>query len=329
MGRSLNLHVDGDGVVASVMVGSLNTMSDEEVALPNGEKIRVFITDPPYNLDFDYGDEVDDDLPEEEYKQLLLSTFKRCFEVADDHASLFIIHYTEALAKIYNELIDIGWEFRQFIPWVYSSNTGHSENKWSTSHREILWLTKGEPHFYSRGVMQRFKNPTAKSVKKKMAEGITGVALYDWWVIQQVKNVNKEYSGYKNQIPQELIRRIILCASEPGDWVADPFSGTYSTVKTALENGRRGWGCDLNSQTKKFWPGEDLWAPREVDPPLPNVDSNGLDGILDLITPEHLNKATLKLFKSASEEDLIKAVGVKNGPRIWRLFNLKKTEQQK
>ena len=50
-------------------------MSDEEVALPNGEKIRVFITDPLVQFDFDYGDEVDDDLPEEEYKQLLLSTF--------------------------------------------------------------------------------------------------------------------------------------------------------------------------------------------------------------------------------------------------------------
>ena len=327
MGRSLNLHVDGDGVVASVMVGSLNTMSDEEVALPNGEKIRVFITDPPYNLDFDYGDEVDDNLTEEEYKQLLLSTFKRCFEVADDHASLFIIHYTEALAKIFNELIEIGWEFRQFIPWVYSSNTGHSGNKWSTSHREILWLTKGKPHFYSRGVMQRFKNPTAESVKKKIAEGITGVALYDWWVIQQVKNVNKEYSGYKNQIPRELLRRIILCASKPGDWVADPFSGTYSTVKTALENDRRGWGCDLNSQTEKFWPDEGLWNPREVDPPLPNVDSSGLDDILDLITPDHLARATLRLFKSASKNDLIKAVGKKNGPRIWDALNTKKSKK--
>ena len=137
-------------------------------------------------------------------------------------------------------------------------------------------------------------------------------------VIQQVKNVNKEYSGYKNQIPQELLRRIILCASEPGDWVADPFSGTYSTVKTALAHGRKGWGCDLNSLTEEFWPAAELWNPREVDPPLPNVDSSGLDDILDLITPDHLARATLKLFNAASEEDLIKAVGKKNGPRIFK-----------
>ena len=84
-------------------------------------------------------------------------------------------------------------EFRQFIPWVYSFNTGHSKTRVNRSS-EILWLTKGEPHFCSRGYSDSKSN--SKSVKKKIAEGITGVASR-LVVIQQVKNVNKEYSGYK------------------------------------------------------------------------------------------------------------------------------------
>lgn len=328
MGKTNDLLNEEGHVVARMVVGSITSFSKDVLNLPNDEKIRLFITDPPYNRNFDYGDEVDDNLPEEDYKRLLLNTFTRCYEIADENASLFIIHYTEAIAKIYNEIIDIGWSFRQFIPWVYSSNTGHSENKWTTSHRMILWLTKGEPHFFSRGVMQNFKNPTANSVKEKKAEGITGVALYDWWEIQQVKNVNEEHSGYKNQIPKELLRRIILCASKPGDWVADPFSGTYSTVKTALKHGRKGWGCDLSSLTVKYWPSIDSWTPRTEDPILPNVDASGIDQILEFITKEHFERAVLNLIKTASMEELVKAIGKKNGPRIWNAFHQKPSREK-
>lgn len=309
---------DTDGAkVAHMRIGSFREIRDGEHNLPAGEKIRLFITDPPYNLNFDYGEDVDDNLPPEEYHQLMIGTFRKCFEVSDIDASLFIIHYPEAIAALYTDLIDIGWEVQQWISWVYPSNTGHSDNKWSRSHRTILWLKKGNPPFYSRAVTQNFKNPSVKVIQEKKEQGVLGVSLYDWWEIPQVKNINSEHAGYSNQIPEELIRRIVLCASNPLDWVADPFSGTYSTMKTALKLGRRGWGCDLNSATVEFWPENNMWQPRNRDPVLPNVDASQLDQILEIITLEHYQRAAYRMIGDATEEDLKKYIGPKNGPRVF------------
>ena len=99
MGDTNDLVDAGGDVVARMIVGSITNMSDEDLSFNNDEKIRLFITDPPYNRSFDYGEEVNDNLPEEVYKKLLVDTFAQCYEVADKNASLFIIHYTEAIAK--------------------------------------------------------------------------------------------------------------------------------------------------------------------------------------------------------------------------------------
>ena len=233
---------DSGEVVSESHIGSLTMMDDQKLSLLIGNKVNLFITDPPYNLNFSYGENVKDNLAEEEYKELLLSTFRRCYELAAESASLFIIHYPEALAKIYLDLIEIGWEYRQWISWVYSSNTGHSKNKWSTSHRAILWLTKGKPHFNPRGVMQNFKNPSVGKIKDKKKQGITGVSLYDWWEIPQVKNITSEHEGYKNQIPSALIERIVLCASKPNDIVARSIFWDLFYCKNSIEVRSKGLG---------------------------------------------------------------------------------------
>ena len=100
MMQARDLH-DTDGAkVAHMRIGSFREIRDGEHNLPAGEKIRLFITDPPYNLNFDYGEDVDDNLPPEEYHQLMIGTFRKCFEVSDIDASLFIIHYPEAIAAL-------------------------------------------------------------------------------------------------------------------------------------------------------------------------------------------------------------------------------------
>ena len=89
--------------------------------------------------------------------------------------------------------------------------------------------------------------------------------MYDWWQINLVKNVNQEKSDYSNQIPKVLLQRIIRSTTDVGDLVADPFSGTYSTMKAALETGRLAWGCDLNKETKQYWPKSNVYNSEYVE----------------------------------------------------------------
>ena len=172
-------------------------------------KTDLFITDPPYNIGFKYGENVDDSLSEKEYAALLKKTVDRCFSIANDDAHLFIIHYPEVLAKHWG-ILTRQWRYHQWISWVYPNNIGHSKKKWTTAHRAILWLQKGNPTFNSRAVRQNFKNPSVKVVQEQKEKGIKGVALYNWWEIDLCKNISEEYKGYENQIPEELLRRIIF-----------------------------------------------------------------------------------------------------------------------
>ena len=48
-----------------------------------------------------------------------------------------------------------------------------------------------------------------KRIQKRISEGKTGAKLYDWWNINQVKNVSKEKTEHPCQIPEELISKII------------------------------------------------------------------------------------------------------------------------
>lgn len=54
-----------------------------------------------------------------------------------------------------------------------------------------------------------------------------------------------ENVGYSTQKPEELLKRIIRASSDPGQVVADFFSGSGTTVKVASELGRKFIGCDI------------------------------------------------------------------------------------
>ena len=79
---------DGETCIGEFHHGSA---SDKKILSPN-KGIKLFLTDPPYNLGFDYG-EVTDSQPEEDYHQMMEGVFDSCYEAADNDAHLFIIHY--------------------------------------------------------------------------------------------------------------------------------------------------------------------------------------------------------------------------------------------
>lgn len=171
------------------------------------------ITDPPYNQDYHYNT-FKDKMPEEQYVELLSGIKKPCV----------IIHYPE---ETVNLLPRIFGKCEQVVSWVYNSNTGKQ-------HRLISWWGC-KPDF--KKVLQPYKNLKDKRIQKRIEEGKTGAKLYDWWEIQQVKNVSLEKTKHPCQIPEEVIRRIILTTAIPGQIIIDPFAGSGTTLKIAAELG--------------------------------------------------------------------------------------------
>lgn len=283
--------------------------SDEKV-LPAKKGIKLFLTDPPYNLGFDYG-EVSDSQPEEDYHQMMEDIFDSCYEAADDDAHLFIIHYPQDLAKMWPRLTK-KWKFHQWINWNYPANFGHSTKKWTNASRTILWLVKGEPEFYGDRVVQPYRNPTDRRIKKLIhEEGKIGTHLYNWWQVNLCKNVSKDKKEYSNQIPEALLERIILSTTNLGDLVADPFSGTFSTSRTAMRLGRRAWGCDLNPDVVKWRPTAEEYI---HDPDIPEQQYDREYPFYKLqeagMTESQFERVAVHLVETATPEQLAKAPGI-------------------
>lgn len=172
----------------------------------------IIVTDPPFNIKYKYNS-YKDNLPEDDYYIML-------GEILKDFKSV-VIHYPENLYKI---SFQIGKLPERVISWVYNSNT-------SRQHRDIAFFDI-KPDFNK--VRQPYKNLKDKRIQKRIAEGKKGAKLYDWWNINQVKNVSKEKTEHPCQMPLEVMKNIIGIL--PNDSIIlDPFMGSGTTGVAVLE----------------------------------------------------------------------------------------------
>ncbi len=166
----------------------------------------ITITDPPYNQGYAYNN-YKDKLSKKDYIELLSKIPTPCV----------IIHYPEETINLLPKAIKENCE--QVVCWVYNSNTGKQS-------RIISWWGC-KPNF--KKVTQPYKNLNDKRIQKRIAEGKTGAKLYDWWNINQVKNVSKEKTEHPCQIPEKVIENIILTTASKDDLIIDVFAGSGTT----------------------------------------------------------------------------------------------------
>ncbi len=241
-------------MVEIIGVNKTFVLSSYEMALPV-DNVQTFIIDPPYNIGFNYKSNYKDTLNKQEYSDTLYEVTQMMYESSNDNASCFLINYPEIIAEYYHTILDTSWNVHQWINWVYPSNIGMSNKRFTRASRTVLWLAKDNPKINIDAVQQPYKNPTDKRIKELISKGKKGTNLYDWWEINLCKNVSKEKNDYVNQIPEELLRRLILTTTDEGDLVADPMCGSGSTVVTAAKLNRVGWGCDINENLLPIWKG--------------------------------------------------------------------------
>jgi site-specific DNA-methyltransferase (adenine-specific) len=69
--------------------------------------------------------------------------------------------------------------------------------------------------------------------------------LDDVWVIPRVK---KSHKTHKAVFPNELVRKILINFSEPGDLIYDPFMGSGTTAVVAKQMNRNFLGSEIDEQ---------------------------------------------------------------------------------
>ena len=184
------------------------------------------ISDPPYNQDYHY-DIYKDKIGDGDYSLMLSAAF--------DVERSVVIHYPEQMVGIVAPAI--GRQPVEIVSWVYPSNTAKQS-------RLIAWFGF-KPDMTADG--QPYRNPNDKRIKKLIAKG-KKARLYDWWEINQVKNVSKKKKNEPHPcpIPMKLAERLILVSSKPGDLVVDPFVGQGTICVAAKKLGRRYLGIEIS-----------------------------------------------------------------------------------
>jgi adenine-specific DNA-methyltransferase len=66
----------------------------------------------------------------------------------------------------------------------------------------------------------------------------------DIWTIPNVKHNHVEKTIHPCQFPIELVERLVLALTKPGDLVVDPYIGVGSAACAAVLHGRRAAGAD-------------------------------------------------------------------------------------
>ncbi len=181
------------------------------------------LTDPPYNVDYKYPD-YKDKLSEEEYIKMIGCLKK--YPTA-------MIHYAEAFCGVIHDAMG---RPNRCVSWCYSSNLPRQSR--------MIAFYNCHPDFDK--VKQPYKNPNDKRIQALIANGSEGSRLYDWWSdIQLVKNVSKDkVASFSNQMPVELLERILLLTTKEGDTVLDPFFGSGSLYFACKKTKRKCIGIE-------------------------------------------------------------------------------------
>ena len=193
----------------------------------NPELQFCIVTDPPFNVNYHY-EWYDDNMDEDEYYTWLWEIFTVLW------CPVVCIHYPEELYKIAFQI----WEFpEKVVSWVYNSNT-------AKQHRDIAFFNV-VPDF--KKVTQPYKNPKDKRIQKLIASGKTWGRLYDWWNVNQVKNVSKNSNGNSHPcvMPVEVMKNIVGILPE-SYIIVDPFMWSWTTAVACKALGRTFVGSELN-----------------------------------------------------------------------------------
>ena len=222
-------------------------------SLPDGY-VRLVVTSPPYNIGKSYEKRAPLDIYLDGQRQVIAE----CVRILADGGSICwqVGNYVDKGEVVPLDILfypifkEFGLKLRNRIVWHYEHGL-HCSNRFSGRHETILWFTKGDNYgFELDPVRVPSKYPEKKYFRGPRAGQLSGNPLGknpgDVWAIPNVKHNHVEKTAHPCQYPVELVERLVLSMTEPGDRVLDPYMGSGSTLVAAVKHGREGLGCDTD-----------------------------------------------------------------------------------
>lgn len=224
-------------------------------AMPDGAA-RLVVTSPPYNI----GKAYERSRTLEEYVDSQAEVIAECARALADDGSLCwqtgnyvrrgeIVPLDALLFPIFRGL---GLRMRNRIVWHFEHGL-HCTKRFSGRYETISWFSKSDDYFFDVDPIRvPQKYPNKRYFKGPRAGQLSGNPLGknpgDVWIFPNVKHNHIEKTEHPCQFPVELVERLVLSMTEPGDLVLDPYMGVASTAIGAIRHGRRAAGAELDAE---------------------------------------------------------------------------------
>jgi hypothetical protein len=117
--------------------------------LLKGDKVKLVITDPPYNVDYEGGTGLkimNDAMSDTKFRAFLTDAYKRMYEAAEPGAPIYVFHADSEGYNFRGAFKDAGFKLAQCLIWVKQSLVlGRQDYHWR--HEPILYGWKERPTF--------------------------------------------------------------------------------------------------------------------------------------------------------------------------------------
>ncbi len=231
------------------------------------ESARLIVSSPPYNIGKPYEQRTElhkylewQTAVLRECVRILQSDGSLCWEVGNHVDSGEVFPLDIFFYQILRE--QLGLKLRNRIIWYFEHGL-HASKRFSGRYEVVLWFTKRDTYVFNLDpvrVPQKypgkryFKGPKRGEISGnplgKNPGDIWKLLSTEWedeiWDIPNVKWNHPEKTVHPAQFPIELIDRLVLALTHPGDMVLDPFVGVGSSLIAALSHGRKVVGVDNN-----------------------------------------------------------------------------------
>ncbi len=206
--------------------------------------VDLIFADPPYNLQLNnelyrpnqtkvdaVNDEWDKFSSFEEYDEFSRNWLSECKRILKDTGSIWVIGTYHNIFRLGTIMQNLGFWILNDIIWIKTNPMPNFKGtRFNNAHETLIWATKSSNSKYT------FHYHSLKIFNDDLQ-------MRSDWIIpicqggERVKLNGKK--AHSTQKPEELLYRIIISTTNPGDIVFDPFSGSGTTAAVAKKLGRK------------------------------------------------------------------------------------------
>lgn len=237
-----------------IIQGNCEQLFQEDILGEIGffKDIDLSFLDPPFNQAKYYASH-NDSMPEEEYWEWMERIAEKTYQLTAPGGAIYFMQREKNTEYVLHCLRSAGWSFQNLMVWKKMTSAIPCPIRFGKQYQIIAFATKGRrPRVFNK---LRIDPPLPPDYKYERDKGVFVTDVWDdireltsgyFAGEEPLRNTNGERL-HKQQSPVQLLLRIILSSSSPGDLVLDPFAGTGTTAVVSEQLGRNSISIELDS----------------------------------------------------------------------------------